>query len=48
MVKLYHLIGVALGVVVMMASKPEVIAEPVVEKGTLKHLIKVGESGKRG
>lgn len=48
MVKLYHLIGVALGIGVMMASKPEVIAEPVVEKGTLKHLIKVGESGKRG
>ena len=48
MVKLYHLIGAVLGVSVMMASKPEVIAEPVVATGTLKHLIKVGESGKRG
>lgn len=48
MVKLYHLIGVALGIGVMMASKPEAIAEPMIAKGTLKHLIKVGESGKRG
>lgn len=48
MVKPYHLIGVALGIGVMMASKPEAIAEPMIAKGTLKHLIKVGESGKRG
>ena len=48
MVRLYHLIGVALGIGVMMASKPEAIAEPMIAKGTLKHLIKVGESGKRG
>lgn len=48
MVKLYHLIGVALGIGVMMTSKPEAIAEPMIAKGTLKHLIKVGESGKRG
>lgn len=48
MAKLYHLIGFSLGLGIMMASKPEIIAEPIVAKGTLKHLIKVGESGKRG
>lgn len=48
MVKLFHLVGVALGVGIMMVSKPDSMTEPVIAKGTLKHLIKVGESGKRG
>lgn len=53
MVSAQYLIGIGMGIALMIAAQqpkqntPPNTEEPVV-KGTFKHLIKVGESGKRG
>lgn len=52
MVSTQHLVGIGMGIALMIAAQSQ--KQPVPEKtepiakGTFKHLIKVGESGKRG